>query len=176
MLDNSTDLNRDLRIAISEYAPDSEIIVNKVKHTSKYITLPKTSQFPRRYFHFCNHCKKVNLFVDGGDNRNCRYCGEAFDGAVSEYFIEPTLGFKTGVTKKSNRMKPIRSYSGEVSYIGKGISDQNLVSIRDSIFVETSSNDELLIMNKSDFFEIVDGFRNRLQLEKKLWNVWKSCI
>lgn len=152
VLDNSTDLNRDLRIAISEYAPDSEIIVNKVKHTSKYITLPKTSQFPRRYFHFCNHCKKVNLFVDGGDNRNCRYCGEAFDGAVSEYFIEPTLGFKTGVTKKSNRMKPIRSYSGEVSYIGKGISDQNLVSIRDSIFVETSSNDELLIMNKSDFY------------------------
>lgn len=26
------------------------------------------------------------------------------------------------------------------------------------------------------FFEIVDGFRNRLQLEKKPWNVWKSCI
>lgn len=26
------------------------------------------------------------------------------------------------------------------------------------------------------FFEIADGFRNRLQLEKKPWNVWESCI
>ena len=41
------DLNRDLKVAISEYAPDSEIIVDGKKYTSKYITLKKQSEFPK---------------------------------------------------------------------------------------------------------------------------------
>ena len=61
ILDNSYDLTRDLKIAISEYAPDSEIIVDGRKYTSKYITLPKTSQFPKHYFTTCSNCKKVNV-------------------------------------------------------------------------------------------------------------------
>lgn len=35
--DNRYDLSRDLKIAISEYAPDSEVIVDGNKYTSKYI-------------------------------------------------------------------------------------------------------------------------------------------
>ena len=50
VIDNRYDLNRDLRIAISEYAPDSEVIVNKKKYTSKYITLPKVGELEKRYF------------------------------------------------------------------------------------------------------------------------------
>ncbi|MDD7347088.1 MAG: DEAD/DEAH box helicase, partial [Clostridiales bacterium] len=50
IMDNSYDLSRDLKIAISEYAPDSEIIVDGKKYTSKYISLPKTGEYPRNYF------------------------------------------------------------------------------------------------------------------------------
>ncbi len=38
---NKYAMSRDLKIAISEYAPDSEVIVDKNKYTSKYITLKK---------------------------------------------------------------------------------------------------------------------------------------
>ena len=61
--DNSYDLSRDLRVALSEYAPDSEVIVDKKKYTSKYISLPKTSGFLRHYFCTSPNCKKVNVYI-----------------------------------------------------------------------------------------------------------------
>ena len=152
VLNNSYDLNRDLKIAISEYAPDSEIIVDGKKYTSKYISLPKTGQYRKNYFCICSNCKKVNVFMSTRTGGKCKYCGESIVSEKSEYYIEPINGFKTGVTKESTRMKPKRSYSGEVSYLGGGVMDANRLDINNIIFVETSTNDELLILNKSSFY------------------------
>lgn len=149
--DNSYDLSRDLRVALSEYAPDSEVIVDKKKYTSKYITLPKTSSFPKHYFRTCPNCRKVNVaVVDRSDN--CKYCGESLAAVPAEFFIEPVNGFKTGITKESTRMKPRRSYAGEVSYLGQGKKDDVNLRIGRYFTIETSSEDRLLVMNKSDFY------------------------
>lgn len=149
--DNSYDLSRDLRVALSEYAPDSEVIVDKKKYTSKYITLPKTSSFPKHYFRTCPNCRKVNVsVVDRTDN--CKYCGESLAAVPAEFFIEPINGFKTGLTKESTRMKPRRSYAGEVSYLGQGKKDDCILRIGRYFTVETSSEDRLLVMNKSNFY------------------------
>lgn len=150
--DNSYDLTRDLKIAISEYAPDSEVIVDRKKYTSKYLTLPKASEFPRHYFCTCLNCKKVNVFLSAGSTRECKYCGASIDAMESEFFIEPVNGFKTGVTKESSRIKPRRSYSGEVSYLGGGRVESERLEIGETIRIETSSDDELLVMNRSDFY------------------------
>ena len=152
VLDNSYDLSRDLRIAISEYAPDSEIIVDGRKYTSKYISLPKASQFPRHYFCTCSNCKKVNVFLSTRTVSECKYCGESIASKQAEFYIEPINGFKTGITKESTRMKPKRSYAGEVSYLGGGKKDDNHLEIGKTISIETSTNDELLVMNKSYFY------------------------
>lgn len=151
-IDTKYDLSRDLKIAISEYAPDSEIIVDKKKYTSKYITLPKSEQFPKHYFCVCPNCKKVNVFVSERTIDECKYCGQSLKAEKAEFYIEPIYGFKTGDTKESTRMKPKRSYSGEISYIGGGIKDDVHIHIGDTIEIETSTNDELLIMNKSAFY------------------------
>lgn len=151
-LDNSYDLSRDLKIAISEYAPDSEIVVDGKKYTSKYISLPKTTQFPKNYFVTCPTCKKVNVFLTARTTDECKFCGESLVSEFVDFYIEPINGFKTGITKESTRMKPKRSYAGEVSYLGGGIRDDNCFSIGQAITVETSSNDELLVMNKSSFY------------------------
>lgn len=151
VLDESYDLSRDLRIAISEYAPDSEVIVDKRKYTSKYITLPKMEPFPKKYFRTCPKCNRVNVTVSDRDS-NCKYCDESLEGVYQEYYIEPINGFKTGLTKESTRMKPKRSYAGEVIYLGQGIRDDNNLRIGRDIIVETSSQDKLLVMNKSDFY------------------------
>ncbi len=168
VLSNKYDLSRDLKVALSEYAPDSEVIVDGAKYTSKYITLPKTSEFPRHYFLTCKKCKKVNVFLSSRTTNECRYCGESLEGIVSEFFIEPINGFKTGLTKESTRMKPKRSYAGEVSYLGGGIKDETYLKFGRYITIETSSDDELLVMNRSDFYmcpvcgysEIVKGRGN----------------
>ncbi len=151
-LDDNYDLNRDLKVAISEYAPDSEIIVDGKKYTSKYITLPKISEFPRHYFRMCANCRKINVFLSTRINNICKYCGDSLASEFAEFYIEPVYGFKTGITKESTRMKPKRSYAGEVSYLGGGKKDENHLEIGKTVIVETSSNDELLVINKSDFY------------------------
>jgi len=149
-VDSKYNLNRDLRIAISEYAPDSEVIVDLKKYTSKYITLPKTSDFTKQWFCKCSQCSKLNIHLNSYQ-KECRYCGNDLNDEVWEYFIEPVFGFKTGITKESTRMKPKRSYSGEVTYLGDGIKDEKTLEIPFVLNVETNSNDELLVMNKSRF-------------------------
>ena len=175
VLDNRYDLTRDLKIAISEYAPDSEIIVDGKKYTSKYISLPKTGEYPRNYFCICPNCKKINVSVSNRTGNECKYCGEPLGAVEQEVYIEPINGFKTGITKESTRAKPKRSYAGEVSYLGGGIKDKEIIYLARDITIETSTNDELLVLNKSAFYmcpkcgysEIVKGRVNTPILLKK---------
>lgn len=149
---NKYDMSRDLKVAISEYAPDSEVIVDGNKYTSKYIALKKQAEFSKNYFCTCSTCKKINVFLSRSDNTECRYCGQSISTEIAEYYIEPTNGFKSGETKESTRLKPKRSYSGEVSYVGGGKMDDKRLVIGNVLGIETSSDDELLVMNKSGFY------------------------
>lgn len=151
VLDGSYDLSRDLRVAISEYAPDSEVIVDKKKYTSKYVALPKTAPFSRNYFRTCPKCNRVNVTVSDRSSE-CKYCKESLEGIFQEYYIEPINGFRTGLTKESTRLKPKRSYAGEVTYLGQGTRDDSNLRLGSFITVETSSEDKLLVMNKSNFY------------------------
>lgn len=149
---NKYDMSRDLKVAISEYAPDSEVIVDGNKYTSKYIALKKQAEFSKNYFCTCSTCKKINVFLSRSDNTECRYCGQSISTEITEYYIEPTNGFKSGETKESTRLKPKRSYSGEVSYVGGGKTDDKRLVIGNVLEIETSSDDELLVINKSGFY------------------------
>ena len=148
----SYDLSRDLKIGISEYAPGSEVVVDKKKYTSRYVSIPRGSELPRRYFCKCPNCNKLNVMITEGSSGDCLYCGASIGSMKLDYFIEPIYGFKTGESKQSSFMKPKRSYSGEVDYLGGGIKDSRTLAVGDHLFVETTSNDELLIMNKSTFY------------------------
>ncbi len=153
-LNTDYDLSRDLSLAISEYAPDSEIIVDKVKYTSQYITLPKgDTEFRKYYYYTCNNCERVTI-SDTETIKCCKYCSQENDGDRLTYFIEPIYGFKTGVTKESTSRKPKKSYAGQTYYIGNGITDENklVLGLADMITVETSTDDELLVMNTNPFF------------------------
>lgn len=152
VLVNKYDMSRDLKIAISEYAPDSEVIVDGNKYTSKYITLKKQSDLQKNWFVSCPQCKNINLFLSKRDNAECKYCGTSICAEKAEYYIEPIYGFKSGLTKESTRLKPKRSFSGEVSYVGNGKTDEQRLVLANAMGVETSSEDELLVMNKSGFY------------------------
>lgn len=149
---NKYAMSRDLKVAISEYAPDSEVIVDKNKYTSKYITLKKNSQFTKNWFVTCSTCRKTNIFLSMSDNTKCKYCGHDIGTDTVEYYVEPSNGFKSGETKESTHLKPKRSYAGEVTYVGGGKTDEKRLVIGNTMGVETSSDDELLVMNKSGFY------------------------
>ncbi len=149
---NKYDMSRDLKVAISEYAPDSEVIVDGKKYTSKYIALKNQDEFAKNWFVTCPTCKKVNVFLSRGNNSGCKYCGTSISTETAEYYIEPIYGFKSGETKESTRLKPKRSYAGEVSYVGNGKTDERRLVFGNAMGIETSSEDELLVMNKSGFY------------------------
>lgn len=146
------DLSRDMKVAISEYAPESEVIVDGKKYTSKYITLPKTNSLKRHYFWECSSCKKVNLANVDKETKKCKCCGDSLTDVITQYFVEPKYGFKTGDTKESSHIKPKRSYAGDVTYIGEGKVEDDKLLLPEIMEVETSSNDKLFVLNKSTFY------------------------
>lgn len=153
-INNDYDLSRDLSIAISEYAPESEIIVDKIKYTSRYISLPKTQEFARNYYYTCPFCERENISLFPEKLKKCQYCEAPNEEIINNFFIEPIYGFKTGKTNESTRKKPKKTYTGMTSYIGNGKKDENklMIGANNYITIETSSDDELLILNKNPFY------------------------
>ena len=149
-MNRKIDLNRDLKTAISEYAPDSEIIADGEKYTSKYINLPKQGDFPLHYYNTCPNCNRENISYYKESLAVCRNCNAQMSLENVKSFIIPKLGFKTGKNVESTRMKPKRSYSGELTYVGNAKEKQTL----DLGFmkIESTTDDELCIKNKSNFY------------------------
>jgi len=149
-------LARDLKIAISEYAPDSEVIVDNEKYTSKYIALPYaeevSGQLPKYYYYKCDKCGKITV-QQSNESYKCKYCGFSRNSSViSDFFMDPIRGFRTGKNKESATLKPKRTYAGEVQYIGGGKKDEQIIEYKNVMTIETSSDDQLFVKNRSKFF------------------------
>lgn len=151
---NDYKLSRDLSIAISEYAPESEIIVDKEKYTSRYIKLIRNKELTRNYFVTCPICKRQNVDEVPGRLSVCRYCNSVIEERTNDYFIEPVFGFRTGMNKESTSKKPVKTYAGEVEYLGGGEKDESVLYLgKDNyVIIETSTNDELLVTNTNPFY------------------------
>lgn len=152
--DRNNKLNRDLSVAISEYAPGSEIIVDKYKITSRYIKKQENFELEMKDFFVCEVCNKLNIRIHGSkDEKICDVCGNKQD--FEKTFIVPKFGFiADGSHTKAKTRKPKKSYSGEIHYVGKGNPVNNLSIEIGNINVDLSStgNDELVIMNENPFF------------------------
>ena len=172
---NDINLTRDLRIAISEYAPGSEVIVDGKKYISEYIILPKTGEFPRNFIYKCPACETVNIFPSDQEKHKCRCCGEALDDECPDFYIDPIYGFRTGINKESTRLKPKRSYAGDMTYIGGGVNEGKSLKFNDVISIVTSANDELLVKNKENFYMCpICGYTQIARRNSILKNIMKE--
>ena len=150
-------LSRDLSLAISEYAPGSEVIVNERKYTSRYLFLPHNGySLPTTYYCECDRCHTINtspnknFFVPGC---SCKYCSTTLDtsGRKVKSFVTPIYGFVADrKNKDTKRMKPFKTYASDVYYIGDNLSvSEELNSV---VEVTEHKNEELLVLNESNFF------------------------
>lgn len=149
--DDEYDLTRDMQIALSEYAPDSEIMVDKTIVTSRYIN--KQNELIKYFYYSCPKCHKTIIKYSDDFTFGCPYCSSADVKETDvSMFYTPRYGF-TGVTKKktSNILKPKRSYSSPIKYIGNGSLEGEGVFIG-KIEFHTVKNDELLIVNDNPFY------------------------
>lgn len=158
-------LQRDMKIAVSEYAPGSQIIADGMLYTSRYITRPANNNHDWRMYDFgyCENpeCENVNVNIHTFDEHSqmgvCKYC---HSGNVRKTgtFIVPSYGFTADINvAKANMRKPEKTYNGRIHYIGdrnaRELSQSKQHAIGDRVItVISSSNDELLIMNNSEFY------------------------
>ncbi len=113
------ELNRDLSVAIHEYAPGSELIAGGVLWRSGGIyRLPGRELITRSY----TVCRGCQHYREGGADLEpaCSACGRPADGPVREYCV-PEFGFVADPrTGKPSNVPPQRSWNGAVHVVSLG--------------------------------------------------------
>jgi ATP-dependent helicase YprA (DUF1998 family) len=115
------ELQRDLRIAITEFAPGAEVVAAKRVWVSGGLHKPPTKQWPVYSYSICSKCNGIFTTL-GNEIDTCPRCGENLKGAKSKQtlkeFIEPEFGFvvKNQEPRASGESRPIRIYGSKVYF------------------------------------------------------------
>lgn len=158
-------LQRDLMIAISEYAPGSEVIADGDIYKSQFVKRPSGQNKVWDLYDFgvCpnKQCGHLNIKRHISEDENgfigkCEICGEVV--YKNNTFIIPEYGFIISPQiNKSTTKKPERTYRGEIYYVGdkkETVENENKeLKVNNHIIkIKSTSNDELVVINTSNFF------------------------
>ena len=154
------ELQRDLAMAISEYAPGSQVVANGELFTGRYVRkIPQIGWKSYDYVN-CEVCGTLNIDVhtlkeDEGKLNTCKMCGAALERSSIKTFIIPAFGFEIDPDdiRKPGLVRPQRTYRTDASYVGyRGDIQMKSMRIRHSTaLVMFSEKDEMAVLNKSDF-------------------------
>lgn len=139
------ELSRDLQIAISEYAPESQVVANGKLWTSRYVKKVRKKDLIRNKFYSCN-CGyfKTFLSVDEEDIFTCPICG----GTKIKFgtYMMPEFGFITEASvKEPGNTRPERTYSSRKHFSGHGnIIEEKEFVIGDKVIKLSAQNHGLL--------------------------------
>ena len=162
--DKKLQMVRDLQLAISEYAPDSQIVADGKLYTSRYIRkLPQTTgqDWETVYIAQCANpsCQTWNhRSLEPSSEEACISCGEPIARNRWMTAIEPRKGFVADATPKDVPMrKPEKSYRSDDYYIGdvqrQVIQRYDFVTREGSrLEMDTSVNDSLMVVCNDDFY------------------------
>jgi ATP-dependent helicase YprA (DUF1998 family) len=161
----SLNLNRDLAVAIAEYAPSSEIVADGGLYTSRYIRKPivnksEMSDFDTAYIAKCPDCGNINysnMPISKEDGKLCVICGKELKSRDFDKSIEPRAGF---VAEEDVKDVPLssqeRKYKTEAIYIGDPMASQiskNEIEIENiKLEVESTANDSLVVKSTEFFY------------------------
>jgi ATP-dependent helicase YprA (DUF1998 family) len=161
----SLNLNRDLSVAIAEYAPSGEVVADGYLYTSRYIRKPivnkiELGDFETAYLAKCPECININFsnMPIGSDGKECAICGHDLKSRDFYKSIEPRSGF---IAEEEVKNVPLtsqeRKYKTEAIYIGDKtafpINTYNYEVENIKIEVESTTNDSLVVKS-TDFFYV----------------------
>jgi ATP-dependent helicase YprA (DUF1998 family) len=150
------ELERDLRIAISEYAPESEVVAGGRLWASHGLKLLPQLAWPRYRYGICKGCRRYHsVLAETGDLPGvCKACGSKLESP--KFFIEPRFGFQTSVKEPGapGESRPERTYSSRVYFAGEGrAQDQSLSLSKNGILLEGfyARYGRLAVINRAGF-------------------------
>lgn len=163
--DKKLQMVRDLQLAISEYAPDAQVVADGKLYTSRYIRkLPDTTGkgWEKAYIAECRNpsCQTWNhrTIEPSTAGEKCVSCQGLIDYKFWETAIEPRRGFVADSKPKDVPMrKPDKSYRSDDFYIGdsqRQIMQKYAFVLQDgnSFQMETSVNDSLMVVCNDNFY------------------------
>ncbi|NMB44838.1 MAG: DEAD/DEAH box helicase [Firmicutes bacterium] len=119
--DRDIELQRELSLAISDYAPDGETVAGGKIWVSRYLQSMPQRHWPRYHFGECTICRNhvTKLHVGDGDKTvACGTCGAIVKCEGS--FLVPEFGFLADLKepKAAGSQRPKRTYSTRVFFSG----------------------------------------------------------
>lgn len=151
---SSLTLNRDLAMAISDYAPGSDVIVDRRKYRSRYINLTRSARPLEYFYNICEICKSLSMNINrnGKNLEVCNNCGEVLPTYIRK-FIKPIYGFTAEIEEINDRiLKPKRTYASDYYYVGNLSEDDTEIVFGDIIKLRLVKENRLAVINKNPFF------------------------
>lgn len=151
-------LQRDLSMAISEYAPGSQVVANNQLITSRYIRRVPQIDWKTYSYVQCPECKTLNKQIYVNDDsyiESCCQCHTLFEKSQTKTFIIPELGFiAESDVRQPGLKKPDKTYRGEVSYSGfrKDVEGKEYFLWGKKVTLMNCPNDEMAVLNNSNFY------------------------
>ena len=160
---NRPQMQRDLQLAVAEYAPGAQIVADGKLYTSRYIRKLQSKNMNNwEYGHYkeCHnpHCKAINFVKDTTWKAlTCISCGEKMPKLSNWHkTLEPRRGFisEKPIEVKMSR-KPEKVYKTDDFYIGdprRKTIDKLIFNINGkTVAVESTTNDSLVVLTRSRF-------------------------
>jgi ATP-dependent helicase YprA (DUF1998 family) len=154
----SLDLQRDLKIALSEYAPGSQVVAAGSIWESQYIKRnPQRSWITYDYV-ICDTCHRYHRELSelGKEFVTCEACkGDLRNSRHRGTFIIPEFGFMTGKSepKRVSDKRPRKTYSTRAYFSGDCFAEKDLeVSLSGGVTLkaESASHGRLAIVNNGN--------------------------
>jgi len=156
----NVELQRDLQLGISEYAPGAEVVADGNIYRSRYIAKDrrKTADWEIYYTAECPQCRIINFSKKPVESAACVACGTTIDSGWKQN-IEPRKGFVVGndpndIVPAGSR-KPRKYHRGDIIYLGDTERHELSLStfrFRDNqVALQTTTNDSLMISCDTEF-------------------------
>jgi len=154
------DLQRDLKQAIAEYAPKSEVVARKKIWTSWGLKIVPGRQWERRAFKICKNCGRYESTriidvdpINAWGKEPCKGCGST-DFEPNNKFIFPEFGFIAAQNAKNfTGRRPERTYASQVYFAGDGqpLQERNFQRNGITLHFQSASNAKLGVINTTVF-------------------------
>ncbi len=115
--DIGLELSRDLKLAIAEYAPGSEVVAGGAVWRSVGLkVMPQRSLEEIGYFQ-CP-CGAIQILKPGAPAGNCSYCGQSHQKAHQGRYVRPEFGFVTSkqIPPRATTRRPGRQYATRIAF------------------------------------------------------------
>ena len=168
----SIDLSRDLKIAISEFAPPASVVANGKVWTSYAINTVPNQSWPTYVYYVCPACKRIfppsqgmvnaTFNVDEAENRSCPSCGVVMK---ARKFIIPQFGFSTKIDdapKLVGDSRPKTYYATQTQFWGlEDRTERQLAEARERNVLLAGKQVALVYSPGGQLFVLNQGSKNR---------------